>query len=246
MSFEATSRNISLQHDCILWADCRKRNNQWRRTSIELSRYIGNSDGAFTFSKPLFSKNAENIKLHGAILSAKLRRRDGTLVSATLNLNICIANMNGYLEFQKPKESLLSSGCCFKLVGPILRGLCLGLDGTFHASEINLNDYYGNDNGNFVTDRHFHYSSRDVAIEVSNDSVLLKAELKGYHWYSGYFWKTGAIDLANNICVRDGRFVFEKHDGFFHRDGLLVKLFEPVPFVGFPVAGLHAIAGNQV
>lgn len=63
---------------------------------------MGNSDGAFSFSKSLFSKSAENIKLDGAILSANLRRRDGTLASATLNLNICIANMDGYLVFQKP------------------------------------------------------------------------------------------------------------------------------------------------
>jgi hypothetical protein len=86
----------------------------------------------------------------------------------------------------------------------------LGPDGTFHTSDINLNDYYGNDNGNFVTDRHFYYNSRDVALKTSNHSVLLKAELEGYHWYSGHFWKAGAIDLASNICVRDGRFVFEK------------------------------------
>jgi hypothetical protein len=86
----------------------------------------------------------------------------------------------------------------------------LGPDGTFHTSEINLNEYYGNKNGNFVTDSHFYYSSRNVAIDISIHSVLLKAELKGYHWYSGDFWKAGAIDLASNICVHDGRFVFEK------------------------------------
>lgn len=34
-------------------------------------------------------------------------------------------------------------------------------------------------------------------------------------------------------------------DGPFDREGVVTKFFERLPFVGFIVAGLHALAGNE-
>ena len=86
----------------------------------------------------------------------------------------------------------------------------MGYDGLFHTSDIDLNEYYGNDNGDLVTGRHFYYSARNVSIHPSVHSLLLKAELKGNHWYSGDFWNASEIDLVTSLLARNGSFVFEK------------------------------------
>lgn len=87
----------------------------------------------------------------------------------------------------------------------------MGYDGHHHLSSLDLNDHYANNNGNFKSgDNHFFYSSRDVSIQPSSSSLLLKAELKGNHWYSGDFWNVKTTDLATNVVVHGGRFVFEK------------------------------------
>lgn len=86
----------------------------------------------------------------------------------------------------------------------------MGYDGLFHTSDIDLNEYYENDNGDLVTGRHFYHSARNISIQPSTDSVLLKAELRGNHWWSGDFWNPSEIGLVTCILVRNGYLVFEK------------------------------------
>jgi hypothetical protein len=86
----------------------------------------------------------------------------------------------------------------------------MGDDGLFYATSTNLNDYYQNDNGKLVTGSDFYYSSRKTSIEVSARSMLLKAELRGNHWWKGDFWKANDIDLTTCLVVRRGQIVFEK------------------------------------
>lgn len=86
----------------------------------------------------------------------------------------------------------------------------MGNDALFHASDIDLNECYENRNGDLVPGRNFYYSACDVSIEPSAQSLLLKAKLKGNHWYSGDFWNLSETDLVTCIVVRDGHFVFEE------------------------------------
>ncbi|KAK0664634.1 hypothetical protein QBC41DRAFT_283636 [Cercophora samala] len=245
MAFQLTSRGVHLSGS-TLHAECRDWNSDWISTSLELDEVLGNSDGKFSLSDKNFSHSAKNLRLlRGSKLSASLRRRDGQLAKATFDLNLCVANINGHLQFQKPSGSLLTSASCYQLDGKILKALCLGYDGLFHASKIDLNEYYENDNGDFTTGRHFYYSARNVSILPSAHSLLLKAELKGNHWYSGDFWNPSEIDLVTCLFVGNGCLGFEKHDGLFDRDGPVAKFFEGVPFVGFIVAGIQALAGNE-
>ncbi|KAI0467785.1 hypothetical protein F4859DRAFT_506508 [Xylaria cf. heliscus] len=244
MAFQSTSRGIYIRGG-ILQAECRDWDGNWRSSSFDLDKVIGNSDGKFSLSDRNFSHSADNLQLSGSKLSASLRRRDGQRVTAIFDLNLCVANKNGSLEFQKPSGSLLTTACCFSLEGRKLKALCMGYDGLFHDSEFDLNEYYENDNGDLVTGRHFYYSARNVSIQPSADSLLLKAELKGNHWWSGDFWNASKIDLVASLVVGNGCLVFEKHDGLFDREGAVTKFFERVPFVGFVVAGIHALAGNE-
>ncbi|TFB01703.1 hypothetical protein CCMA1212_006413 [Trichoderma ghanense] len=244
MAFYSTSKNVSINGN-LLTAQCRDYDHKWVSSSIDLDEHVGNSDGSFSLYEKNFSHNADQIQLQGATLTAKLRQRDGKLVTASLNLNLCIANVNGRLRFQKLSESVLTKGSCYSLERSTLYGLCLGLDGKFHKRDIDLNEYYENVNGDFATGRHFYYSARNVRIEPSNDSLLLKADLKCDHWYSSNNWNADEIDLSTCILIRDGHFVFEKHDGLFDRDGAVTKFFERVPFLGFVVAGIHIWAGNE-
>jgi hypothetical protein len=101
MAFQSTSRRIHLSGS-ILRAECHDWDKNWRSASLDLDKYIGNSDGKFSLSGKNFSQGANNLELCGSKLSARLRRHDGQHVKATFNLNLCVANMNGSLEFQKP------------------------------------------------------------------------------------------------------------------------------------------------
>lgn len=70
-----------------------------------------------------------------------------------------------------------------------LKAVCVGNDGMSHASEIDLNNYYGNRNANFVSgDKHFVYTAQNLSLHVPNSSITLKAELKDYdHNYQPRF-----------------------------------------------------------
>ena len=103
---------------------------------------------------------------------------------------------------------MLSSGCCYTLEGSKLKGLCIGAgQGLFHALELDLDDHYKNVNGHFVTGKDFSSSSRNISIELSGQSLFLKAELASD---SGDSWNETQADLAVDIFIRHGQFVFEK------------------------------------
>ncbi|KAI1748341.1 hypothetical protein F4782DRAFT_542925 [Xylaria castorea] len=240
MAFQSTSRGIRISGS-ILQAECRDWDGNWRPTSLDLDTVIGNSDGKFSLANKSFSHGADNLQLCGSKISISLCRRDGPPVKAIFDLNLCVANKNGSLD----SGSLLTSACCFSLEGGTLKAFCIGYDGLFYDSEIDLNEYYENENGDLATGRHFYYSARNISIQPSANSLLLKAELKGNHWWYGDFWNASEIDLVTSLVVSDGCLMFEKHDGSFDREGAVTKFFERVPFVGFVVAGIHALAGNE-
>lgn len=101
MAFQSTSRGIYISGS-ILRAECRDWDKNWRSASLDLDEFIGNSDGKFSLSDKNFSHSANNLQLCGSKLSASLLRRNGLRLKATFDLNLCVANMNGSLEFQKP------------------------------------------------------------------------------------------------------------------------------------------------
>lgn len=88
-----------------------------------------------------------------------------------------------------------------------LKAVCVGIDGMSHASEIDLNNYYGNRNANFVSgDKHFVYTAQNLSLHVPNSSITLKAELKDYD----HNYQPASVDLAICIVNKNDHLTFEK------------------------------------
>ncbi|KAF8310744.1 hypothetical protein DL93DRAFT_2061772 [Clavulina sp. PMI_390] len=254
MAFLANSRNIQI-NGAILTAECQcLSDNSWRSSSLDLDLHIGNFKGTFSINHSGFSTFASNIMLSNGILSADLysgRMHRSAIINEYLtnkitahrsfNLNLYVANKEGVLTFVRPMESLLNSSSCFMLKGTVLNGLCIGTDGLLHWSSIDLNDYYGNDDASLVSGSGgFSSTSRKISLDLSGGSVVLKAEC--HEDFVDYGW--ASVDLTPCILVRQGSFVFERHDGPFDRDGVIAHTLERVPFAGLLVSFLHHHADN--
>jgi hypothetical protein len=73
-------------------------------------------------------------------------------------------------------QRITTSASGLFLEDTVLCGFCLG-DQKLHFSQIDLNDYYGNMNGHFVSaDRHFGYTAQDIALTTQNErgKVMLR------------------------------------------------------------------------
>ncbi|KAK5997585.1 hypothetical protein PT974_02948 [Cladobotryum mycophilum] len=248
MSFQATSRNYRLEGS-VLYAECGNGNGSYVNSSLDLNQHIGNNDGAFWITKQTsaFYQSARDVQLQGTMLSATLRRNNGSWVEeeSRLDLSFCVSNIRGKLTYQKPKESIINDTSMAFLEGPQLHALCLGYDGILHASDINLNEHYENHNGDLVNGRLFYNTASDVYLTRSQKDVLLHATLGGNHWNTGDFVKQRQVDVSINILNRGGQLVYERHDGFWDRDGPFATFCEKIPFVGYVVAGVQEAAGNE-
>ncbi|KAG5925327.1 hypothetical protein E4U42_004408, partial [Claviceps africana] len=192
------------------------------KSSLDLSKHIWNSNGVISLSETDtdFFTGAIDVQLNGTLLSANLGNNK---TRTDIDLNLFVANENGSLVFHKPSESLLLSGCCYLLEGKNkLQGLCMGLDGKYHFSEIDLDKHYKNSNGSFATGEDFSHSANYSYIKVSSKQVLLYAELHGKtFWREEDFYYLDEVDLAHNILIRNGEFRYEEQ----------IRPYEPVPSV---------------
>ena len=104
MSFSSSCHTISLQPPAHLHALCRRPTGEFVPSSIDLNRYLANRNGEFYWRHVGrgFVSTAQDIRLDGAVLCASLLDDRDQPVSAHLNLNFCIANVEGRLVFQKP------------------------------------------------------------------------------------------------------------------------------------------------
>lgn len=247
MSFTLTSTNVSVSGDGILRAKCRAIDGSWRDSKLNLDEFIGNKEGAFDIghgNSKGFSRSARDILYKDGILHATLRSSGGQLWPGSFSLDMYVSNMDGQLRFSPPIQSefIVVSCAAIHLNGSTLRAICLGDDGRYHGSEIDLNAHYTNRGGEFVSDdNHFWYTAKNVSLEIIGTEIRLNAELANYDRQ----WVRSSIDLTPNILNRGGRLIFERHDHAFDRDGSVTKFFEKVPLAGFVVAGIHALAGND-
>ncbi|KAL7276436.1 hypothetical protein RUND412_000575 [Rhizina undulata] len=103
MSYSRSSREISLQNDHILVAQCRNVNGEFVESRLDLNRYLGNINGVFYWNEKVFSNSAREVRLeYGSELFAELRREDGSWRATSVDLNDHIGNHNGKLVFQYP------------------------------------------------------------------------------------------------------------------------------------------------
>ena len=153
-------------------------------------------------------------------------------------------------------DTHLASTCtCFLLDnGHVLTALCLTDTGKLAPSQIDLDLHLGNDKGKFKADgRDFSQTAMDVRL----DGLTLRASLKH---------KDKWVDASYNLnsCVEniDGELHFHRQyveqginqahpyifssDGFWNRDGAFATFLENLPVVGYAVAGLDLLHGDEV
>ena len=97
MSFSLSSQNIRLEGP-ILRATCRTSQGQTKEATLNLNDCIANDNGHLICCKGgNFMASSQNVTLQGTILRCRSRKIDGSYVDASINLDSCIANMEGSL-----------------------------------------------------------------------------------------------------------------------------------------------------
>ena len=101
MSFSSSARNIALGGN-NLYAECRKKDGHtYEHTHFDLNKHITNNDGHLQWINDggNFASSSRNVCLHGAVLHAECKNKQGNFVASTLNLDEKISNKDGHLEY---------------------------------------------------------------------------------------------------------------------------------------------------
>ncbi|KAK7044683.1 CNVH-domain-containing protein [Favolaschia claudopus] len=152
--------------------------------------------------------------------------------------------MNDIFGGSSPGQRITTSASALFLEGTTLCGFCLGSDQKLHYSQIDLNNFYGNQNGSFVSgDRNFGYTAQNITLSTQNErgKVMLRAQLRGYN----YGYNQAEVNLAVCIVNQGGQFGFVHNDGFWGADGWVAQLLEGLPYVGFVTAIIRKISGDE-
>lgn len=99
-----------------------------------------------------FNRSSRDARLDGTTLTAICKRLDGTDFYATLDLNSCIANINGQLV---PRSGGNFAASCSnnQLNGTILSCMAKYFKGPDRPTQINLSDFIENVDGNLVASK---------------------------------------------------------------------------------------------
>ncbi|QRV80906.1 AAA family ATPase [Ceratobasidium sp. AG-Ba] len=108
MSFSQTSSDIKLEDSTVLVAQCKRNGASDPTTSrLDLDRVLGNVNGSFRWGEKSFSDTSSDFILDGTILRATLRKSNGERRRDHIDLNECIANVNGQLVYVSPVDKHL-------------------------------------------------------------------------------------------------------------------------------------------
>ncbi|KAJ7250032.1 hypothetical protein B0H12DRAFT_685000 [Mycena haematopus] len=152
--------------------------------------------------------------------------------------------MNDIFGGSSPGQRITASASGLFLEGTMLCGFCLGSDQQLHYSEIDLNNHYGNRNGQFVSaDRAFGSTAQNLSLSTQNErgKVMLRAQLRAYN----HSYNNAEVNLAICIVNQGGKFGFVHNDGFWGADGWVAQTLESMPYVGFIYALMQKIAGDE-
>ncbi|KAI0179643.1 CNVH-domain-containing protein [Hypoxylon sp. FL1284] len=239
MAFSLTSKNVELRGSWLV-AVVRKPDGSWNVSKLDLNEHIGNRNGEFDVAMDRWYNSAENWSCHlrGPILCAQLRTITGACSpERCINLDLFVKNHDGSLEFQDLTDSLLLYAGCLTLEDSSrLRGLVVGRDGKFAASEIDLGQHYGNINGRFEAgERHYGRTGRNFRLDQDSGAVRLLGELMDCEGA----WHDAEVDLAECIVNQNGKLAFVKHEDGFVRQDWQPAIAEQMPVLGEAITGLN-------
>jgi hypothetical protein len=109
IGFYNTSRNVEIQGS-ILRAECRRSDNTWHASMIDLNNCLTNSFSQFRWGFKNFSLSAKDIRLEGSVLHARLGDAIGGYPAASVDLNQRIANEQGHLKYITKASELRNIG----------------------------------------------------------------------------------------------------------------------------------------
>ncbi|QRV93568.1 CVNH domain protein [Ceratobasidium sp. AG-Ba] len=102
MSFSRNSRNIHLEGDATLVAECERAGGRgFANSTLNLNTCLGNIDGSFKWGQTDYSLTALNVRLEGTVLKARLQRAESAaeFKESQVNLDDHIENHNGQLRY---------------------------------------------------------------------------------------------------------------------------------------------------
>ncbi|EHK22121.1 uncharacterized protein TRIVIDRAFT_222442 [Trichoderma virens Gv29-8] len=217
---------------------------------IDLDNYIGCSEGVFTLIGNKFSRDANMVMIRGPMLYAKLPYgEEGNYREAKLNLDFCLFydDNSHNVSFIRPSRKVQLSCSNFILEnGSFLKALCLGKDGLLHESSIDLNQHLEVENGKLQPgSRGFlHHGANGNQSFTLRDSYLC-ARLNGRQTQRGIEIVESMFDLSTRLENLNGSLDWPEQWPILGRDGLLARLLDPLPLIGFFTAYLHRITGNE-
>ncbi|KAL5049524.1 hypothetical protein BDW71DRAFT_204780 [Aspergillus fruticulosus] len=255
MVFSSTSKDIYLRLDgdfLFLCATCKVSNDsdQWKHSEIYLDEFLGiSSDGKFDITRRMENPYHTIMKpgtlyLKGSVMSLTLIDELGGH-ELSICLDLLFENSNGTLVWNPPRNDIYSSVVGLKLdpKTAVLSGYCLGNDGKLHYSELPLGDHFANRNGVFFREKNGHFNSDGRAQNIHLDKDWwLVADLK---FDNGYWNPQCAIEFAQYVHIEDGKFIMDDPAGLFDLRGPIMRFLEDIPVVGYAIAGIDALEGDE-
>ena len=98
-NFSHSCRDFAL-NGTTLSATCKDRSANFRQTSLDLNRRVGNRNGNLTISGN-YASTCKNVGLSGVSLHGDCRTFNGDFRSTSLNLDGVITNNDGNLTFDR-------------------------------------------------------------------------------------------------------------------------------------------------
>ena len=145
-----------------------------------------------------FSQSSTDITLDGSLLKARCMDLSGTYLDASIDLNNCIANIDGELKWQANGDFIETSRivCIFQMY---LECDCKTKAGSWQRSSVYLDERIANCNGSlvFTFPGAFSISSTDIKLE----GTQLKARCRDRQ---GSYQDDASIELNNYIANIDG------------------------------------------
>jgi len=147
-----------------------------------------------------FSQSSIDIVLDGSILKAKCQDLEGSFQSSDINLNSCIANHEGKLDWALGGNFAASSRDLQLHGGPTLQAICKQTGGGEVRATINLDECIGNIDGHLIFKR-----ERPGGFSATSKDVHLRgAELQAKCQTEGGSYKDSTLDLNKYIGNIEG------------------------------------------
>ncbi|KAF4236305.1 hypothetical protein CNMCM8980_002949 [Aspergillus fumigatiaffinis] len=256
MVFSDSSKDVHLRTDredaTYLCATCKTDDDGWQYTEILLDHQIWAIRGT------LYLVNWYSCpKLTHQLKPGAMKLKSGSVLCGTLNddlggnevtfcLEFYISIKNGQLIWDDISGDVRARMVRYVLdEDAVLKGLVVGLDGKLHVSKLPLGDHYENDDGYIKPkkDGHFQYTATSFWID---EEFRLNARLK--YWSCGGGYRLPEYPIYKDIIVSDDgslSITDPVEYGLFDLRGPFFEFLMKIPIVGYWVAGIDALAGDE-